>query len=320
MTDEAQKDPDQPVAETEPAASPDDGAVATQGVSAATDGEEAIAGLMAGGDAPAVDLAAKAAAAAESAGSADSPDRATESVARVPIRGRPQPLANRGIDVGLKIALVVNLVLLGIIATLPDHALTGPESVTVSTAELAKPERDTRFEPKLNRVVVPRSDRWIQALDASDSGDYQRAIHLLEESLRLEKNMAEPYRRLVYSQLSYCAQKDGNMELADHYLRKANQILRRTYLPEDLLRSARQAEAAGDASQMRAAYARFLLQQGMVPASERQAIHEAYLKLGDSYRIQAEAGASGVAKPPTAGAKPADHREAPTTKHGGGGH
>ena len=72
------------------------------------------------------------------------------------------------------------------------------------------------------------------------------------------------------------------------YLRQANQILRRSYLPDDLLRSARRAEEAGDAAQMRAAYARFLLQQSMVPASERQAIHEAYLKLGDSYRMQAE--------------------------------
>jgi hypothetical protein len=42
---------------------------------------------------------------------------------------------------------------------------------------------------------------------------------------------------------------------------------------------------------MRRYYARFLLQQKQVPPSLRAKIAEAYLKLGDGYRVEAEQGA-----------------------------
>ena len=54
-------------------------------------------------------------------------------------------------------------------------------------------------------------------------------------------------------------------------------------------RWARRAEAEGNGEEMRRLYARFLLQQKQIPPALQQVVVEAYLKLGDSYRLEAQA-------------------------------
>ena len=44
---------------------------------------------------------------------------------------------------------------------------------------------------------------------------------------------------------------------------------------------------SGDQESLRQVWARFLLQQRQIPSSLYQSVAEAYLQLGDSYRVQA---------------------------------
>ncbi len=59
-------------------------------------------------------------------------------------------------------------------------------------------------------------------------------------------------------------------------------------MPEDLIRTAVEAEKRGDARGMRRAYANFLLQEKLVSPTMRSLIVESYLKLGDSFHLEAE--------------------------------
>jgi hypothetical protein len=164
---------------------------------------------------------------------------------------------------------------------------------------------------------VPQDRLWQRAIDEASSGNYARAVTSLEHYLEREPHMTDVERRLVFNQLSYFLVKDGRISEAQDYERRSHQIMTRSYLPDDLLQSARRAKEAHQPVAMRAAYARFLLQQRQLAPALRAHLAEAYLALGDSYRLEAERdaasgpapqGAAAPGQPPADGAPAEAHR------------
>jgi hypothetical protein len=199
------------------------------------------------------------------------------------------PAVNR-VDRILHVLLLCNLALIALVFVLPGGS--GSENRQApAQPRTAAATRDAADDPFLSppRKIgdLPADRLWEAAVRAAGEGEYARAILLLEK-YESQARMTDVERRLVYNQLAYYLVKDGRLEEAQAYERKSHQIMTRSYLPEDLLGSAHRAEQAGDQASMRSAYARFLLQQKQVPPSLRNHLAEAYLKLGDSYRVEAE--------------------------------
>ncbi len=83
------------------------------------------------------------------------------------------------------------------------------------------------------------------------------------------------------------------MEEAARYRSKTRTLVNRGYLPEDLRDAARTAWEDGRSEDARRYFARFLLQQKQLPAELRESVAEAFLRIGDSYRMAADLGAKG---------------------------
>ena len=190
----------------------------------------------------------------------------------------------------VQVLLVLNLLLIGVVIALPSSSKTGGGEAA-PTPRAA--EGDALVQPPRQLGNLPSHELWQRSLAAAGKGDYAQAVDLLERYLS-GPGVTDLERQLVYNQLAYYLVKDGRMDAAREYTLKAQQLLTRAYLPEDLLDGARKAEANGAHAEMRSAYARFLLQLRQASPELRQREAEAYLKLGDSFRLEAQ-------RPPTMG-------------------
>lgn len=199
----------------------------------------------------------------------------------------PEPAAPERNPWVLRALLLINLAMMGVVLALPIGKAPAPDH----TGEQPAPKVDDPFlKPPRQLGGLPTSKYWDEALQSAGKGDLSNAIMLLERYLELSPDMTDVERRLVYNQIAYYLAKDGRTEAALDYERRSSQLMSRSHLPDDLLQSAHRAEQEGKLPAMRSAYARFLLQQKQIPPSLRRHIAEAYLKLGESYRLEAEAG------------------------------
>ncbi len=180
----------------------------------------------------------------------------------------------------LRALLAVNLVLMGLVLVLPGTPKPAPQPPDAPQVSTQAPE-SPRF---------PDRQLYEHALMRANEGQYGAAILAIEEYLRRNPNLPDYARRGVYLQLQYYLQREGRIEESRQMLAKAAQLMERSFLPEDLLQGAALAEKNGNGEEMRRNYARFLLLQKTLPAALRKHVAEAYLKLGDSYRLEAERG------------------------------
>ena len=200
--------------------------------------------------------------------------------------------------------LLVNLAMMGVVLALPNGRAPAP----APEREPPPAKADPLLSPPRQLGGLPTSKYWSEALESAGKGDLPQAILLLERYLELSPEITDVERRLVYNQIAFYLAKDGRTDEALEYERRSSQLMSRSHLPDDLLQNAHRAEQEGKLQEMRSAYARFLLQQKQIPPSLRKHIAEAYLKLGDSYRLEAEAGerksAGGVVEPGGSGRAP----------------
>lgn len=247
-----------------------------------------IESMMASGEMPssgrarARDLGADALAAARAAQAP--PAAASPSAAP---RGAAAPGAPARREWFVRALLALNLALVGAVLALPLGRRAEPEGS-------APPAQEPRTEPaptKPQTFSMGEQSLYLRGLELAANGQFDDAIGLLEAHLKANPYMGEVEQRLVYHALAMFAVRAGRGDDANRYEAAMDKLRVGAQLPQDLLDLARQAEADGRGGDMRRYYARFLLQQKQVPPSLRDRIAEAYLKLGDGYRIEAERGA-----------------------------
>ena len=158
----------------------------------------------------------------------------------------------------------------------------------------------------------PDDNLYEEATLVARRGDYPRAVKLLKQLLKTTPDMGGVQLRLVYTQLAYNLLRDGGIQEAEQYADRIDRMRVQTTLPEDLARAAQRAERDGRGGDVRRYYARFLLQQNQIRPDMRDIISEAYLKIGDSYRLEADAGEKAQA------AREADEAEQRTGLQTGG--
>lgn len=204
---------------------------------------------------------------------------------------RAEARAPGRIDRALQILLACNLALIAVMLAMPGSGERAPAAEPARELKIDDAPRPDPFATAPRKIgALPADQLWEAAVRRAGEGEYGEAAELLERYLATAKSLTDVERRLIYNQLAFYLVKDGRLEEAQSYERKSNQIMTRSYLPEDLLRSAHHASEQGQMDDMRASYARFLLQQKQIPPSLRKFVAEAYLKLGDSYRLEAEQG------------------------------
>lgn len=199
----------------------------------------------------------------------------------------------RGRERLLRLLLAVNLAAMVVVLALPATPKKQPQPQPAIDTPQPFPGPGTQPQPQPTERPGPPAlyDPWNQALAAADRHDWNAAIKLLEQHLADSPRMAPSVRLNVLLALEhYCAQA-GRLAQAQEYHRRAEAHGQSHTLPEDLVAMAREAEAKNDQESLRRIYARFLLQQRQIPSWLYQNVAEAYLKLGDSYRIEAQSAA-----------------------------
>ncbi|MEZ5966906.1 MAG: hypothetical protein R3F56_23905 [Planctomycetota bacterium] len=283
-----------------------------------------IESMMAAGEKPtqrgARDLAEEARAAARAALQPD------PEAAPAPPRPQTEPGAIRR-EWLLRGLLVLNLALIGGVVALPIGKAPVEPAASPASGHGAAPATGHAAEAPRRSLgfAVGEQGLYLRALEMAGQGKFDDAIATLEGHLRANPYMGEVEQRLVYHALAMFAVRAGRNEEASRYEAAMDRLRIGAQLPQDLLDLARQAEAEGRGADMRRYYARFLLQQRQVPPSLRDKIAEAYLKLGDGYRIEAEHGAERQAASKRAaeaqGVPPAgDDGKAPAPDGNPGGH
>lgn len=209
--------------------------------------------------------------------------------ARAQLAGQVQPQPTRrrnGRELAIRFLLAANVLAMIVVVALPSLVPGSGQGdpTTGGTPPAATHHEPAPTGPKLN-------DRYNQALMLSDKGDFAGAIDLLEQYLQESPRMAPSRLVNVYQQISYYASSCGRFEKAEDYRRKALAVTQSHQLPDDLVETAKAALASGDQESLRQVWARFLLIQREIPPSLYQHVAEAYLQLGDSYRLQANAAA-----------------------------
>lgn len=258
-------------------------------------GGEKLTGLMASGTPPAAsstsspartapDLEHEAMRAAEAAIAEGERALAT---ARAHLQPAPatvaQPTDGGRRELALRVLLAVNVLAMVIVAMLPagrgdEVATTAPQTTTASH-EAAEAERKRFNEPFNN------------ALAAADRGRFPEAITILERYLQDNPRMAPSQRLNVLNMLSHYAANANDFKKSQAYAQQAASIGQSHSLPADLVEMAKAALAKGDQETLRRVWARFLLQQRQIPSWLYKHVAEAYLQLGDSYRLEADAAA-----------------------------
>lgn len=165
-------------------------------------------------------------------------------------------------------------------------------------------------------------DPVLRAFALAESRDYKAAIALLEQHLEQSPRLDAGKKANVLLALEHYAAQIGDYAKAQDYQRKLEALRGSHSLPEDLVHMAQEAERNGDIESMRRHYARLLLQQRQIPSTLYRHVAEAYLKLGDSYRTQAEKGEAAARESQLEKAREQLRKQAtaPATPQSGGGH
>lgn len=185
---------------------------------------------------------------------------------------------NKNREVAVRILLAINVLAMIVVASLPTPPATDEQPETTST----QPPPDPAPGPRL-------AEPWNQALAAAEGGRFAEAITILEGYL--SPRMPPSQQLNVLMALSHYAFRVGDFTKAQQYEQRANAIEQSHTLPADLVAMAKAAMASGDQETLRRVHARFLLQQRQIPAWLYKHVAEAYLQLGDSYRLQADSAA-----------------------------
>jgi len=194
--------------------------------------------------------------------------------------------SNRTRELVLRGALIFNLMAMIVLAMLP--APSGKTDVAVAEpAPGAHPAPAATSDP--TAAEPDFHEPWNQALAAADRRDFAGAITILEQYL--SPRMAPSQQLNVLMALAHYSARLGKFQEAQEYQRRADAIDKSHSLPEDLVAMAKAAAESGDQESLRRIWARFLLQQRQVPSWLYKHVAEAYLQLGDSYRLEANAAA-----------------------------
>ncbi len=194
----------------------------------------------------------------------------------------------------LRAVLILNFALMGVMIALP-----GPSGNTDHTGTATEHEADTHTEPNSPFVApkhdpnmrVPSDRRYDEALLAARDRNYERAAELMHSYVRTHQHLHPSLLEGSYILLARYLRLSGRTDEAVLFEVEARKMVGAAHLPNDLWQTARAAEKNGDAREMRRAYARLLLQRELLTPSQLSVITEAYLKLGDSYRMEASLGA-----------------------------
>lgn len=200
------------------------------------------------------------------------------------------PRGNRVREFVLRMLLVVNVAAMIVVAMLP-----APDASKQQTADPSAASQQPTQGPSPVAVGNTRpqgsatnfNDPWNLALVAAERREWSTAIEILEKHLADSPQMAPSQRLSVLMALGYYSSRVGNITASQAYQRKAEAIEQSHQLPEDLVAMAKAAAANGDQESLRRVWARFLLQQRQVPTWLYKHVAEAYLQLGDSYRLEA---------------------------------
>ena len=165
-------------------------------------------------------------------------------------------------------------------------------------------------------------DPVLRAFALAEAREYKAAIELLEQHLAQSPRLDAGKKANVLLALEHYAAQIGDYAKAQDYQRKLEALRGSHSLPEDLVHMAQEAERNGDIESMRRHYARLLLQQRQIPSTLYRHVAEAYLKLGDSYRTQAEKGEAAARESQLEKAREQLRKQAtaPAAPQGGGGH
>lgn len=281
MSEQENQTSPEPAAEAQPTTAPNANPSTPD---AATEASSKLSGLMADGRAgtspqtrPNLDAAALLA-----AQQAIAEGERALAVARAQLANEPPEVVSgsKRRELVLRLLLAANVLAMIVVAMLPGSGKK-PDATTNSTS--AQPQQPSDPVP-----VGPRlATKYNQALLASDSGEYAKAIALLTDYLAESPRMAPSRKVNVYRQMAHYAAQMNLFTQAQDYERRADALTRSHSLPEDLVAMAHAALANNDHEGLRQVWARFLLQQRQIPSSLYQHVAEAYLQLGDSYRVQA---------------------------------
>lgn len=185
---------------------------------------------------------------------------------------------NRSREVAVRILLAINVLAMIVVAWLPTPTATDDGVAATHT------------EPPPAAAPGPRlAEPWNRALAAAEGGRFAEAITILEGYL--SPRMPPSQQLNVLMALSHYAFRVGDFTKAQQYEQRANAIEQSHTLPADLVAMAKAAMASGDQETLRRVHARFLLQQRQIPSWLYKHVAEAYLQLGDSYRLQADSAA-----------------------------
>jgi hypothetical protein len=189
------------------------------------------------------------------------------------------PKPNRR-ELALKLLLAANVLAMVVVALLPPAAAPAKSEPTPAPAPVRDDAAQRRFHEPFNN-----------ALAAADRGDHAGAITILERYLAESPRMLPSQKLNVLNMLSHYAGLAKDWQKARDYAQKASSLGQSHSLPADLVEMARDALANGDQETLRRVWARFLLQQKQIPSWLYKHVAEAYLQLGDSYRLEANAAA-----------------------------
>jgi len=193
------------------------------------------------------------------------------------------------LDGTMAIVLFTNLMFMGLVLFLPDPVKTPIEPIPEAGPEITQAPTGPKVESG-PQVTPPMESRVVQLAEIERlvrTGRFTEAIAMIEESLRANPDLPPVVRRSLYSRLAnYCAEA-GNHDKALQYLKLASNGFQMSLLPKDLWKMGQDASQLGDQSGARKYLARFLLQESLMGEEMQSKIPDAYLRLGDGYRIQA---------------------------------
>jgi hypothetical protein len=188
----------------------------------------------------------------------------------------------------LRCLLVLNLVLVVVMFTLPGR---GPAPAHDPQPREAPPVPEGfDAKPREGLPALPTDKLYDEALIAGRDGEYPRAAELMKRYVEAHPDLHPALLQGSYTMLGRYLRLAGRTDEAIRYEVEAQRLIGVSQLPSDLWQAAREAESRGDAQSMRQAYARIILQRDMLTPSQLAVVTEAYLKLGDSYRMAAQEG------------------------------
>lgn len=196
-----------------------------------------------------------------------------------------------------------------------------PQAPHAATEPHATPHLQT-VEPEVVVKAPSLRDPVLRAFALAEARDYKAAITLLEQHLGQSPRLEAGKKANVLLALEHYATQIGDYAKAQDFQRKLEALRGSHSLPEDLVQMAQEAERNGDVESMRRHYARLLLQQRQIPSTLYRHVAEAHLRLGDSYRTQADKGEAAARQSQLESAREALRKQAaaPAAPNRDGGH